>query len=105
MKKVLLLCSVFLMVLLTGCATVGTPAGVSVIYSDVTAGHSVTSNTIGTKVGYSAATNILGLVATGDASIQTAARAAGITKVSHIDQQVTNILGVYAKYTTIVYGE
>jgi hypothetical protein len=29
----------------------------------------------------------------------------GITKVHHIDQQITNILGVVATYKIIVYGE
>jgi len=31
--------------------------------------------------------------------------AGGITKVHHVDCKVQNILGIYAKYTTIVYGE
>jgi len=29
----------------------------------------------------------------------------GITKVHHVDSKVKNILGVYAEYTTVVYGE
>jgi len=29
----------------------------------------------------------------------------GITRIHHIDYETLGILGVYAKYTTIVYGE
>jgi len=59
----------------------------------------------GSKVGTSEATSILGMVATGDASIEAAKNNGGITKVSHVDFNSDNILGVYGKYTTTVYGE
>lgn len=65
----------------------------------------VTSNALGTKVGQASATSILGIVGTGDASIQAAAKKAGITKISHVDESATSVLGIYAKYTTTVYGE
>ncbi len=57
------------------------------------------------KVGKAMSTSILGLVATGDASIKTAAANGGITKIKYVDYQVDNILGIYGKYTTIVYGD
>ena len=41
----------------------------------------------------------------GDASVQTAARNAGITKISHVDYKKTSVIGVYAKVITVVYGE
>ena len=56
------------------------------------------------KVGRSEAWGIL-VFATGDASISAAASHGGITRIHHVDQETLNILGVYAKYTTIVYGE
>ncbi|PYN11407.1 MAG: protein trl [Candidatus Rokuibacteriota bacterium] len=43
--------------------------------------------------------------ATGDASISAAAKNGGITRIHHVDHETMNILGFYAKYTTIVYGE
>ena len=43
--------------------------------------------------------------ATGDASISAAMRNGGITRVHHVDHETLNILGWFAKYTTIVYGE
>ncbi len=51
------------------------------------------------------ATSVLGIYASGDASIDAAAKSAGITKIHHVDEQSTNILGFFAKYTVYVYGE
>ena len=56
------------------------------------------------KTGTAKATAIIGF-ATGDASIQAAMENGGITKVHHVDSKVMNILGIYAEYTTVVYGE
>jgi hypothetical protein len=56
------------------------------------------------KVGRSEAWGIL-VFATGDASISTAMRNGGIAQIHHVDHETTSILGVYAKYITIVYGE
>lgn len=75
------------------------------LYTNMKEGLTATSNPAGTKVGSSSATGILGLVVTGDASIQTAARSAGIQKISHVDTEKSSILGIYTTYTTIVYGE
>ena len=47
----------------------------------------------------------VGLVALGDASIQTAARDAGITRIHHVDYQAKSYVGVYTIYTVIVYGD
>jgi len=57
------------------------------------------------KRGEAKYTSILGIIATGDASLKEAMESGGITKVHHIDQQITNILGVVATYKIIVYGE
>jgi hypothetical protein len=46
----------------------------------------------------------LGLVATGDCSIQAAKEAGGVREVQNVDVKVKNILGVYAQYTTKVSG-
>lgn len=104
-KLVKILCAVAIAVSMTSCATVGTVAGMGTIYTDVAQGENVTSNALGSKVGTAQAKNILGVVAIGDASIQAAAKSAGIKKISHVDSKKTNILGIYATHTTIVYGE
>jgi len=41
----------------------------------------------------------------GDASIQTAAKSVGITKIHHIDYARTNILNVFTRIEVFVYGE
>ena len=66
----------------------------------------------GTQVqGKSCAISILGLVATGDASILAAeqdalAKAPGATKLTNtaVDFNFTNILGIYSSFCTIVTG-
>jgi len=75
------------------------------IYSDVKAPLTATSNPVASKVGTAEATSILGIVATGDASIEAAAKKAGITRISHIDYEANSVLGVFAKFTVYVYGE
>lgn len=94
-----------LLVALTGCVA---PTGAPImggIYSNVTGPGAVGDLSAGfSKVGQAEAKGIV-VVATGDASINTAARSAGITKINHVDVQYMNILGVYGKVTTTVYGE
>jgi hypothetical protein len=48
---------------------------------------------------------VIGVVACGDASINAACHAGGITKVSWVSYSVDNILGTYGVYTTTVYGD
>lgn len=91
---------------LTSCgAMIGTTAGMATMYTDVQEGAMVTSNHLGSKVGRATAKNILGIAVTGDASINTAAKSAGITKISHVDRHVKNILGIMGSTEIIVYGE
>ncbi|MCD6569191.1 MAG: TRL-like family protein [Deltaproteobacteria bacterium] len=98
---ILVLCST---ALLTGCAAVAM-APVMGLYTDVQAPYTATSNPSYSKVGTATCTSILGLIATGDASIETAAKNAGIKKIHHVDYNAKNILGIYAEYTVYVYGE
>lgn len=106
MKKIFkAMCAVAVAAAFTGCSMINTAAGPGSIYTDVQQGQAVTSNALGTKVGTSEAKNILGIVVVGDASIQATAKAAGITKISHVDNKKMSILGVYSTHTTIVYGE
>jgi len=102
MKKLLFL--IFIAGFLSSCAYVMAPA-TGFIYTDLKAPFAVTDNTASSKVGTGEITSILGIVATGDASVETAAKAAGITKIHHVDYEAFNVLGIYAKYTIMVYGE
>ena len=57
------------------------------------------------KVGTADCTNILGIIATGDCSVAAAMQNGDIEKVHHVDYEKQNILGLYMKLTTKVYGE
>lgn len=72
----------------------------------ITTPLAATSNTVGTKCGTATAPTFLGVLNFGaDASIDTAAKKAGIKKISHVDVKTTSILGIYGTTTAIVYGE
>jgi hypothetical protein len=88
----------------TGCAFVTRAPVTGLVYLSTEQGESVASNDVGTKRGEACATSILGWVATGDASVASAAKAGGITKISHVDSTASDILLVYAEYCTVVYG-
>jgi hypothetical protein len=65
-----------------------------------------TSNPVGSKVGTASATGYLGvLFFDADASIRTAAKNGGITKISTVDIKQNNILNLIVTYETIVTGE
>ncbi len=65
-----------------------------------------TSNTIGHKVGTAKATGYLGvLFFDQDASIKTAAKNGGITKISTVDIKSSSILNLLVNYETVVTGE
>jgi hypothetical protein len=89
--------------LMTGCVATNGPVAGS-IYTDVWGADSGGDSTGSSKMGEASAQGILGF-ATGDASIKTAAANGGITKIQHVDHHNESILGVWAKSTTIVYGE
>ncbi len=72
----------------------------------VTLPVNATSNPLGAKVGRATATGYLGvLFFDQDASIQTAARNAGITRISTVDIKHTSVLNLIVTYETIVTGE
>jgi hypothetical protein len=65
-----------------------------------------TSNPVGKKVGSATATGYLGYLFFGaDASIRTAAKNGGITKISTVDVKQGSFLGLIVTYETIVTGE
>lgn len=104
MKKFIFPAIAGIALLLSSCGAVGSPV-TGVLYTDVTYGQTATSNNLGSKVGKGKASGILGLVARGDASIETAAKSAGIKKISHVDAYANSILGIITSYEIMVYGE
>jgi len=90
--------------MLSGCATAVSPVN-GALYSNVKGPALATDNTDKpTKIGRASARSIMGIYAVGDASIETAAKNAGITHIHHVDYQSQSILGLVADFTVIVYG-
>ena len=76
------------------------------LYTNVKHGTNVGDGSAGAmKEGTACASSILGLVATGDASIDTARKNGGITKIAYVDHQSKSFYIFYAEYCTIVRGE
>ena len=78
---------------------------VGAVYTAYSEPELVTSNVVGSKVGTAQTTSILGIIATGDGSIEKAAKSAGITKISHVDKKTSSVLGIYTTCKYFVYGE
>lgn len=102
MKK--LIAMAFAAAMMASCSVVKSPV-IGALYTDVKDGLAVTSNAGSSKVGTAVVKGYVGLIATGDASIQTAAKEAGITRIHHVDYQSLSYVGVYSTYTVVVYGE
>jgi hypothetical protein len=103
MKRIIAVAGILLFaVSVSGCAT---PFPTGVVYTELKFPVAVTPNVDqGTKVGVSKCQSILGLVATGDASIEAAKKNGGITKIVHVDWKAKNILGIIGEYECTVYG-
>ena len=91
-------------VVLGGCAAVAQGPVTAPVTIDMKGPVSAGPATTSPKVGRAQAWGIL-VFATGDASIATAAANGGIKRIHHVDNETMNILGIYARYTTVVYGE
>jgi hypothetical protein len=88
---------------LSACATAMSPVNGS-IWADVKGPLGATTESTPSKTGKSCASSILGIIATGDASIEAAKKMGKISKVSSVDYASTNMLGFYSKFCTIVSG-
>ena len=91
-------------IMMSGCQPVASPL-MGIFFNDTKYGYIATTDTDATKEGKACAQSIMGLVATGDASISAAKAAGGITQVAHIDYTAHSILGIVADFCTIVKGK
>src|SRR5882724_1001976 len=91
---------------LNGCAMAygGNASAFGTIYSGYKSPGQVGAGA-DSKTGEACISSILGLVATGDASIEAAKKAGGITQISHIDHEQFSVVGVYATSCTVVHGQ
>ncbi|MDF0668697.1 MAG: TRL-like family protein [Nitrospira sp.] len=88
---------------LSGCQIVASPMA-GAIFGETKYGFVATDASAASKEGKACGTSILGLVAQGDASIQAAKAAGGVSTVASVDHYAKNILGVYGEWCTIVRG-
>ncbi|MCK0537116.1 TRL-like family protein [Alcanivorax quisquiliarum] len=90
--------------LLSGCATATMPVN-GFMYGNVKAPLAATAAPEqATRVGRASARSILGLIASGDASIHAAARNGGIREIHYVDYESQNFFGIVAEFTVVVYG-
>ncbi len=102
LKKIFMaLCALALTLTLAGCATY-IPAGA--IYIDGKSGVGANNGVSGSKTGQACMNSILGLVAYGDAGIDTAMVNGGIKNVATVNYTAKNILGIYGTYCLVVTG-
>jgi hypothetical protein len=104
MKNVLI--AVFLgfcLLNLTGCMGVASPV-MGWAYTEAKYDGVIDDGAAATKTGKACATSILSMVATGDASLETAKVNGGITQIAYVDHSAKNILGIWGEYCTIVKG-
>lgn len=106
MRWLLLVCC-FGVLMSSGCFAVAA-SPVTGVFTSVKYPLAVTNvkgETQNLKRGEASCSSILGIVAIGDASIETARLNGGITKIHWVDVSVMSILGIYAEWKVIVYGE
>ena len=110
MRLAFLLIACGLLLVPAGCAgiavtPVSPPPGL--LYSNYRAplDTGLESTIVGLKEGTASVESILGLITTGDASRRKAMENGDIQICYFADYEFRNILGIYAKYTTRVYGD
>lgn len=93
--------------MLSGCLSVPVMPPYGIVYTSYKAplDFDQEKSPVGDKKGTAETMSILGLVAIGDGSIQTAAEDGNLKTIYGADYEYFNILGVYQTYTTIVTGE
>ncbi|AAX65172.1 TPA: TRL-like family protein [Salmonella enterica subsp. enterica serovar Choleraesuis] len=94
---------IFIGSLLTGCATGPSPTGIG-LYTDVKGPITATSLPA-TKTGKACAQTVLGIVNTGDASIDSAKKAGDISLVPSVDYETTGSYPFYGKTCVVVRGQ
>ena len=105
LKKSVMGTMVLSVVFATGCASVASPVGNGFIFTAVDGPVTLTENVGSRKTGEACASNVLGLFATGDASIDAARRNGAIAKVSTVDHTSFSLLFLYSRFCTVVKGE
>jgi len=105
-RRIMATAAIVCVLFLAGCSSVGmSPVGNGWAFTKVQGPIGATDSDAGGKMGTSSCMSILGTVAIGDASIQSAMKDGKITRVHHVDFETFGVLGVYVRFRTIVYGD
>jgi hypothetical protein len=102
MKNSIITLSALSLLTLTSCISTPSQVGTALI-SDTKEPVLVTANQRGSKEGKACGQNILGLIAKGDMSVETARKNGGISKITSVDKTVKNMI-VVSDVCTIVRG-
>ncbi len=102
MKKTLLLLATVSLV--SACAYMPSKTGGGFLFKNVIESEVATANQ-GSRTGEACSSNILGLITTGDSSIEAAKAKGRISKVSSVDAKITSFLALFGKRCTIVTGQ
>lgn len=104
MKKTLKLMIIPVVALIaTGCASSYPVGG---LFTELKLPVAATDNNgAAMKMGEANCASYVGMVATGDCSLETAKKNGNITNVKHVDWHVKNLLGIIGKYKVVVYGD
>lgn len=94
--------ALIILTLATGCATVKSP--MMALYQNLQSPVNATGQKSGLREGQACISNVLGLWAIGDASIEAARQNGGISEISTVDQKITQIFTFYAELCTVVRG-
>jgi TRL-like protein family len=89
---------------LNGCAYPRASAGPGWIFTDTKEAQFIDNSIKGSKKGEACGENILGIISTGDSTIETAKRNGGINNVNTADRTYWGVLGIYSKSCLIVKG-
>lgn len=103
MKRIAYVAGALLPLFLAACQPVAAPL-IGTLYMEMKGPITATEATSATKQGRACAQTVLGLVATGDASIEAAARSGGIKQIVTVDHESKHILGIVGTFCTIVRG-
>lgn len=107
MKKMLTRFAVLsaLPIMLAGCLVAPVQPPYGIVINNYKAPLDYGARSVSSSSGSASTMSILGLVALGDGSINKAASNGGLKKVTGVDYEYFNVLGIYQKYTTIAYGD
>ncbi|WP_139545057.1 TRL-like family protein [Helicobacter pylori] len=95
------LASVCLGVLMSSCASSSPTGTLITMVTMPVSGNDVQYS----KEGRASCWSFFSLVATGNCSVEKAAKSGGVTKIKMVSRETNNFLGIIGKYTTIVQGD